>query len=281
MPVSYRRSGGASVTQPVRVRVLLNFDALASQFDSQRGLPQPALAAWMKAVNGIASGVRLNVVEPGIGTGRIALPLAMVGHAVTGADISAAMLATCAESAAALGVGEHLTLIQADAVYLPLPDQWFDLGVIAQLLYLVPDWPAVLDELARLVKPGGHVVHLTEPTREGANLRRWSGAWREMIESTGYRHTALSPTDAEVRAEFQRRWPDVEVQELASWEFGQSVSQAMDSYAGRLRPLYMSVSDDDWRKTSDRFLQWASMEFPDKEARLEGTVTLTAMIAAV
>lgn len=261
--------------------VLLNFDALASQFDFQRGLPKPALKAWMELVDTIAAGASLRIVEPGIGTGRIALPLGVMGHAVTGADISQPMLTTCAETATGLGVKRRLALIQADATDLPLPDASFDLAIIAQLLYLVPDWPAVLDELARLVRPGGQVIHLTEPTSERDNLRRWSSTWRQMIEDTGYRHTAVNPIDAEVHAEFLRRWPDVQVKQLASWEFGQSVAQALEDYADRLRPLYASISDTDWIVTTDRFVEWARTAFPDGNERLDGTVILTAMVAAV
>lgn len=259
----------------------LSFDAIASQFDSQRGLPRAALQAWMELVDRLAGGQQVRIVEPGIGTGRVALPLAMAGHHVTGADISQPMLDACEESAGSLGVDDRVTLINADATDLPLPDHAFDIGVIAQVLYLVSDWPAVLDELARLVKPGGFVIHLTEPTVEGEALARWSTTWRQIIEETGFRHTALSPTDADVHAEFLRRWPDVEIHELASWSFGQSVAQGREDYAARLRPLYLSVPDEEWRTATGRFLHWAGGEFPREDERLDGTVTLTAMIAAV
>ncbi len=259
----------------------LSFDAIASQFDSQRGLPHGALRAWMELVDDLAGGRHLHIVEPGIGTGRVALPLAMLGHHITGADISQPMLDACAESARTLQVGDRVILHNADATDLPLPDHSFDVGVIAQVLYLVPDWAAVLDELARLVKPGGYVIHLTEPTVEGPALARWSSAWRQMIEETGYSHTAVSPTDADVHAEFLRRWPEIQVRELASWDFGQTVHQAMENYAARLRPLYAPVTDNDWQRATDRFLEWATEEFPYGDERLDGTVTLTALIAAV
>jgi SAM-dependent methyltransferase len=191
------------------------------------------------------------------------------------------MLDACTESARTLGIADHVTLLNDDATDLPVPDHAFDLGIIAQVLYLVPDWPAVLDELARLVKPGGYVIHLTEPTVEGAALGRWSNTWRRMIEETGYAHTAITPSDADVHAEFLRRWPDVQVRELAGWSFGQSVAQASENYAARLRPLYATVPDDEWSAATDRFLDWATEEFPHGDERLEGTVTLTAMIASV
>lgn len=258
----------------------LSFDAIANQFDSQRGLPRAALKAWMDLIEAFADGRSMQIIEPGIGTGRIALPLAAAGHNITGTDISLPMLTACADSSKSLDISDRVHLIQSDATNLPFFDQEFDLGIVAQLLYLVPDWPSVLDDLARVVKPGGFVIHLTEPTTESAELSLWSATWRQMIEATGYRHTELSPTDDDVHAEFLRRWPDVQVRELASWTFGQSVSEATDSYANRLRPLYTTVPDDAFNRAVTDFLAWAREAFPNGNTRLNGTVTLTTMIAS-
>lgn len=256
----------------------LSFDDIATQFDDQRGLPAEAVRAWMQLIDDLTGGRELLIIEPGIGTGRIALPLAAMGHHVTGTDISAPMLGACEQSARELEI-TNLDLVEADAIDLPFADHSFDLGIIAQLLYLVPDWPAVLDELARIVKPGGHLIHLTEPTTEGDALLLWSSTWREIIESTGYRHTELSPTDHDVRAEFFRRWPDIEVRELASWAFGQTVTEAMHNYANRLRPLYTEVPADTFQQVVDEFLSWATETFPDETTHLDGKVTLTALTA--
>lgn len=258
----------------------LTFDHIASQFDHQRGLPRVALQAWCGLVHELSGGTKLEIIEPGIGTGRIALPLAAMGHHITGTDISPQMLQACQASAQEMGLIEHLSLSSADATSLPFADQSFDLGVVAQLLYLVPDWPSVTDELARVVKPGGHVIHLTEPTTESDALALWSSTWRGIIESTGYRHTALTPTDEEVHTEFLRRWPDVEIRELASWKFGQTVAEAVNGYAARLRPLYVSVPESEFNRAVDEFLAWARTTYPNADTRIDGTVSLTAMIAA-
>lgn len=258
----------------------LSFDTIASQFDHQRGLPREALRAWVELVDQISGAEMLRVLEPGIGTGRVSLPLAVLGHHVTGTDISASMLAECEASAKELGVLDRVSLIEADATDLPFSDHQFDLGIIAQLLYLILDWPAVLDELARLVKPGGYVIHLTEPTFEGKALALWSGTWREMIEATGYCHLPIHPNDEDVHAEFLRRWPDVEIRQLASWILEQSVSEAMTNYAARIRPLYAEVPDEDFDRIVAEFVTWARTAFPDPGTRLDGTVTLTALIAS-
>src|SRR5919202_2732605 len=54
------------------------------------------------------------VVELGVGTGRIAVPVAEAGVRVIGVDSSAAMLEVCAERAAAAGVGDRLDLRLGD-----------------------------------------------------------------------------------------------------------------------------------------------------------------------
>src|ERR671938_981269 len=54
------------------------------------------------------------VVELGVGTGRIAVPVAEAGVRVIGVDSSAAMLEVCAERAAAAGVAARLDLRLGD-----------------------------------------------------------------------------------------------------------------------------------------------------------------------
>lgn len=259
----------------------LSFDDLVKHFDDHRGLPVAALREWVASVDVYAAGRTLRIVEPGIGTGRITLPLAVAGHEVTGVDISVPMLEACARKAEALGVADRIALIQSDAVDLPLADGAFDLGVMASLLYLVPDWEGVLDELARVVRPGGSIVHLVERTTPGDALQLWDVAWRMRVESTGYRHPALRPSLDEVQTEFMRRWPDTRTEPLASWAFGQSVAEGREGYVERLRPLYASVSDEEWDRVVGDFLYWTETEFPDPDTRLDGQVLLELLIARV
>lgn len=259
--------------------MVLSFNDLAKQFDDQRGLPAAALREWVAAIDLFAAGRMLEIVEPGIGTGRVTLPLAVSGHRVTGTDVSEAMLETCAHKAEALRVADQLTLVYGDATALPLQDDAFDLGVMASLLYLVPDWTEVLDELARVVRPGGSILHLVERSESGDELRLWDIAWRTRVESTDFQHASLQPTPEEVQAEFLRRWPDTRVEIFACWEFGQTVGEAMDGYGERLRALYADINDADWDRIVGDFLYWARNQYPDPETRLGGQVVLEAMIA--
>ena len=78
---------------------------------------------------------------------------------------------------------------QADATALPFDDGAFDLAVGHSFLYLVPDRPAVLREVRRVLEPGGTLV-LLEPAATGslprAALRaapRASMLWRHPLDT--------------------------------------------------------------------------------------------------
>jgi SAM-dependent methyltransferase len=63
------------------------------------------------------------ILELAVGSGRLAVPLAVAGYEVTGVDIDAAMLARAKAAAevAGAGVAGRLTLVEADLVGLRLP----------------------------------------------------------------------------------------------------------------------------------------------------------------
>jgi SAM-dependent methyltransferase len=61
-----------------------------------------------------ATSVRGPVVELGVGTGRVAIPIARAGKEVIGVDLSDAMLTEAARRSAAEGVADKLTFVEAD-----------------------------------------------------------------------------------------------------------------------------------------------------------------------
>lgn len=257
----------------------LSFDALAEQFDDQRGLPANALRHLVAFVDELSAGKTLSILEPGIGTGRISLPLASAGHKVVGIDISPPMLEACARKAEVLRVTHRLTLIEGDATAMPCADESFDMGIFASLLYLVPDWESVLDEFTRVVRPGGAVIWVRERTEQCDALRLWDIGWRTRVEATGFEHQPASPTEDDIMTALQRRWPDMRVEPLASWVFGQTVGQAADGYSKRLRGLYPGIPEDAWDALVLEFLRWAETAYHDPEVRLEGQVVLEAVVA--
>ena len=131
------------------------FDRAATYYDATRGFPpgidQDAAKTIVKA--GQLSG-NSRVLEVGIGTGRIALPLAKHVGAVYGVDLSRPMMLRLREKQA----DEPVYLAQGDATRLPFPAHSFDAAVGVHILHLIPNWQGVLSELTRVLKPNAPFI---------------------------------------------------------------------------------------------------------------------------
>jgi phosphatidylethanolamine/phosphatidyl-N-methylethanolamine N-methyltransferase len=98
-----------------------------------------------------------SVLEVGVGTG-LALPGYGEGVTVTGIDFSEAMLAKAKARVAGEGLRRVVDLRQMDARSLDFPDQSFDHVAAMHVLSVVPEPEKVMSEIARVLRPGGHVV---------------------------------------------------------------------------------------------------------------------------
>lgn len=94
----------------------------------------------------------LRVLDAACGTGRHTVHLAALGHAVTGLDASPWMLALAAKKR------DDLSLVEGHVEALPFPNGAFDAAVCALLFDHLPNIDRAVGELARVVRPGGHVL---------------------------------------------------------------------------------------------------------------------------
>jgi phosphatidylethanolamine/phosphatidyl-N-methylethanolamine N-methyltransferase len=99
-----------------------------------------------------------SVLEVGVGTGLL-LPLYAGRCRVTGIDLSAGMLAKARERVEQLGL-QDVTLEQMDAGAMTFADDSFDSAVAAYVVTAVPDHRAVMNEMVRVVRPGGRILLL-------------------------------------------------------------------------------------------------------------------------
>lgn len=99
-----------------------------------------------------------HILEVGIGTG-LNLPLYPRRCRLTGIDLSEEMLKKAHERVAELGLG-NVALIPMDATVMDFPDDAFDAAVATYTISAVPDPVGVLQEMRRVVKPGGNLVVL-------------------------------------------------------------------------------------------------------------------------
>lgn len=109
-----------------------------------------------------------DVLEVAVGTG-LNLPFYPDDVNLTGIDLSEAMLAIARDRAAELGRSGKLE--QANAHALPFADASFDTVVCTLGLCTIPDPDAALDEMARVLRPGGALI-LVDHIRSSSRIAR-------------------------------------------------------------------------------------------------------------
>lgn len=107
------------------------------------------------------------ILELGCGTGRLLLPLAEAGHAITGVDTAPEMLAAARRKAEDAGLTQRITLVQADMRLLDMPARFrlafCGLNTLMHLCSLEDQLRALQAARRHLVSGGVFAVDLTNP----------------------------------------------------------------------------------------------------------------------
>jgi len=156
------------------------------------------------------SGAR-RVLEVGVGTG-MALPHYAPGVQVTGVDYSEEMLAKAREKVRRKDLSQVEDLHQMDARDLDFPDNHFDMVVAMHLVSVVPEPERVVAEMARVCKPGGHVLITNHFARDSGLLARIEKLAARLENVLGW-HSDFEIDrvlgERSLRVIEQRRWPPV------------------------------------------------------------------------
>ena len=127
----------------------------APSYDRLEGLPDRLFVAGLRRQ--LASRAAGHVLEVGVGTGRN-LPHYPPDCAVTGVDVSEAMLAQAQRRASSLDRNAHLC--QMDAEALAFSDNSFDTVLSSLSLCTVPDPLNAVREMVRVCRPQGSLLFL-------------------------------------------------------------------------------------------------------------------------
>jgi ubiquinone/menaquinone biosynthesis C-methylase UbiE len=92
------------------------------------------------------------ILDAGTGAGTLALALAPLVHEVVGVDLVPELL-----EAARRGAPPNATFVEGDATHLPFEDASVDLAASRRTLHHVARPELAVAELARVIRPGGHV----------------------------------------------------------------------------------------------------------------------------
>ncbi len=115
---------------------------------------KPGRKAAAEAISHLGGG---RVIDVGVGTG-LELPMFAPHVKLTGIDLSEPMLEIARKRVAEEQLDNIEALVVMDAMNLTYPDASFDAAVVPYVLTTVPDPVKTLDEIARVVRPGGEIV---------------------------------------------------------------------------------------------------------------------------
>lgn len=195
------------------------FDEVAPRYD----ITNDVLALWQtrRWRNAVVSAVRplagMRVLDLAAGTGTSSLPFAKAGAAVVAADFSLGMLRQ--------GRRRHpdLAFVAGDGLALPFADGVFDAATISFGLRNLVDRHRGLEELRRVVRPGGRLVvcefsHPTNSLLRSIYMEYLMRALPAVAE-----RVASNPEAYRYLAESIRAWPDQQTlaDDLVSAGWGQ------------------------------------------------------------
>jgi len=166
-------TAGSGTLPPEGVQTM--FDRIAPVYDVMNrvmtaGLDQRWRRATVKAV--VEAGDR--VLDAACGTGDLAVIAAKAGGNVTGLDFSEPMLERARRKA------PELDWVRGDLLALPFEDESFDAATVGFGVRNVADLPGALEELRRVLKPGGR-LGILEITRPRGPLRFFYSLWFDRI----------------------------------------------------------------------------------------------------
>lgn len=247
----------------------VSFDRVATRYDATRGYT-PTVAA--EIANGLMRLGKLHVgsaiLEIGIGTGRIALPLLARGVNITGVDISPRMLAQLTAKYAeqrgdppASGWGSLTTQI-ADMTALPFADAHFDAVVAVHVLHLVPGWQRALDEALRVIRPGGAFLLGQDVSQPGAPTHQIQDHWHTLITELGA-STARPGAQGydEIADALRARGHTLEEATIASWQSAHSPQSVLTYIGDRVWSQTWSIPDDIFAESMRRLTRWVDERF--------------------
>ncbi|MGC8875440.1 MAG: class I SAM-dependent methyltransferase, partial [Chloroflexia bacterium] len=250
------------------------FDRAAAFYDRTRGFPPGVdreVARGICRLAGLRPGERL--LELGIGTGRLALPLQEVGLSVWGIDLSRPMLEVLCSKPG----GRGIALVEGHIRALPFLAAQFDAALAVHVLHLVAPWRDALREAARVLKPSGAFLlgwggHADPETPLGKVRERWRAA---VVARGGSVDRPGEHDPRRVIAALERLGFLVECEaDIARWTTSTSVAEVLRTIEERVFSDAWSVPEEIHRAALDEVRGWVLESGFDLGRPLEQTHTL-------
>ncbi len=168
------------------------------------------LADAQRKAAAAASACGPEILEVGVGTGLV-LPYYPKGCHVTGIDLSFDMLEKAVEKKRFRQLSQVGLLAAMDACALGFPDARFDAITVPFVITLVPHPERALDEMRRVLKPGGEIIIASKLGADAGPAMHVESALAPLVKKVGW--------SIAFKASRLRKWaarhPDMSVVEIS------------------------------------------------------------------
>jgi ubiquinone/menaquinone biosynthesis C-methylase UbiE len=249
----------------------VSFDRAVEYYDQTRGFP-PGVEVHAGAAIAKAGGFTGSeqVLEIGVGTGRIALPVAPHVQRYFGIDISTQMMNRLLSKR----TNEQISLTQGSATQLPFPDAGFDAAVAVHIFHLIPDWQQALTELRRVLKPDGRLIHCWNDDDQAWDIE---SLFKQLFPE-GESAVQVERPGAKGKTFLEDSGWHMGIEETYSYTVERTPAIALDMLRGRKWSRTWQMSDEQIAAASEGLEQALKQKFADIHQPVSVTTTFHARV---
>jgi ubiquinone/menaquinone biosynthesis C-methylase UbiE len=210
-----------------------------------------------------------HVLEVGVGTGRIGMPVVARGFQFTGVDVDTEMMELFRAKYA--GVSRKVSLMEADAQDLPFDSQSFHAVIAVHVWHLVPDLEQALSEALRVLQPNGFLFEGWDAPAEASPAQEIQDAWVDAVRKLGFNvQRGAHRAALETSRKFLKRRKLVSTEaEIARWEVSNSALEVVEALSEGLYSFTRSVPLDARVRAARDIKGFLQERFLDLEAPLK------------
>ncbi|GAC1655476.1 MAG: class I SAM-dependent methyltransferase [Ktedonobacteraceae bacterium] len=269
----------------------VSFDQVAHAYDATRGYPDDVAHQIVQAIERTADATaQTRFLEVGVGTGRIAFPLASLGHTYTGVDISEKMVEQLQEKLHAAHwqiqtqpwgslpdedtmhasvvrrytnpeQSASLRLVLSDMTKLPFHKASFDVAIAVHVFHLVDGWQCAAQEVLQALRQGGALLHCWDEHGK-LDVQDISEEWQKILQALG--GNTRRPGASSVH--FVTKWlygQGLQTQKIQAviWKRSVTPRQIVDNITHRLWSNTWSIPDSIFVPAIERLTTWANERY--------------------
>lgn len=269
----------------------LSFDQVAHAYDATRGYPDAVTHQIASTIERVANATaQTRFLEVGVGTGRIAFPLASRGHIYTGVDISEKMVGQLQEKLRTALWREQnqawgslsdentkqpsvvrryvnpeqsalMRLVMSDITKLPFRKASFDIAIAVHIFHLVDGWQRAVQEVVQALRPGGALLHCWDEHGK-LDVQDISVEWQRILTSLGGETRRPGASSVHFVTEWlTARGLQTQKIQAVSWERTITPRQIVENITQRIWSNTWSVPNSIFVPAAQRLDAWANERY--------------------